>query len=608
MESSSVMSSMPSGKNQGGLKLRKGQEKLKQGIQKEPGRALFNVQFPTGYGKTLAFAIAYQQYRELGIVNRALVVVPTTAQREQYEEGFGEACAKIGLAIVGVKRVDGDAATLRYHYENRAEVFVVGVDKLRQNIGHIHNLMNKGRWMLVADEHHHYAEDMAWGNAVKEAQSMAERTLAMSATPFRNGGEVSIFGPPDKDMVVSLSQASEEKAIKRIKAHIEHYFVDVIDVNGELTRLTTESLRINQTLPETLSAWETKQQLRYLNKYLSPLISSAVACLSSKQIEYPGQHQMIVYAMSCKHAQALTESVKTVGLGEVSVDWVGVGQFGRTEEENKQVLSDFKKGKTDCLVQVNKAGEGFDVCRASVLVFLNLLGSSPQAEQQIGRGLRRNYAISDYSRDICDIFVPADSSLVDLVRSLEELTSDEKEAKEHGSGEGDDGGFRLESLPTWQLVDARHDRSEEIWVINTNDPRVISVAKEMEASYAQSGRRFSAEDQEDLANVAKAMSQLLNRQKQAQSEDERLEQAKARVSKAVNVCASNCVKIRAKLTGSYERSLIGDYAKRIHGQWKRLGNAGHQGMMLDEYHKKYDWVEVLNLSLKSGEIPEWLSI
>ena len=319
MESSSVMSSMPSGKNQGGLKLRKGQEKLKQGIQKEPGRALFNVQFPTGYGKTLAFAIAYQQYRELGIVNRALVVVPTTAQREQYEEGFGEACAKIGLAIVGVKRVDGDAATLRYHYENRAEVFVVGVDKLRQNIGHIHNLMSKGRWMLVADEHHHYAEDMAWGNAVKEAQSMAERTLAMSATPFRNGGEVSIFGPPDKDMVVSLSQASEEKAIQRIKAHIEHYFVDVIDVNGELTRLTTESLRINQTLPETLSAWETKQQLRYLNKYLSPLISSAVACLSSKQIEYPGQHQMIVYAMSCKHAQALTESVKTVGLGEVSV-------------------------------------------------------------------------------------------------------------------------------------------------------------------------------------------------------------------------------------------------------------------------------------------------
>ena len=163
-------------------------------------------------------------------------------------------------------------------------------------------------------------------------------------------------------------------------------------------------------------------------------------------------------------------------------------------------------------------------------------------------------------------------------------------------------------ITTEKVIISRYGWPDVIWVINTNDPRVISVAKEMEASYVQSGRRFSAEEPEDLANVAKAMSQLLHRQQQAQSEDERLEQAKARVSKAVNVCASNCVKIRAKLTGSYERSLIGDYAKRIHGQWKRLGNAGHQGMMLDEYHKKYDWVEVLNLSLKSGEIPEWLSI
>lgn len=609
MESSSNLFGMPSPKNSGGFKLRKGQEKLGEFVAKNLGTGLINVQFPTGYGKTVAFAVAYQQYRESGIANRALVVVPTRSQRRQYERDFSKACAKIGLGIAGVKRVDCDESTLKYHRTNQAEIFVIGVGKLLQNLGYMHDLMAKGRWFLVADEHHHYGEDMPWGDAVKELMKLSERTLAMSATPYRNGGDLSIFGKPTDGLSITLGEAYEEEAIKRIKANIEHYFVDVVDMNGEMTRITTESLRLNETLPSTLSAWETKQQLRYLNKYLSPMLSSAVACLTRKQIELPGEHQMIVYAMSCRHAQSLAKTIYEVGLKELTVDWVGVGPDGRIEQENDAVIDAFKDGKINCLVQVNKAGEGFDVSRASVLVFLNLLGSSPQAEQQIGRGLRRNYAIRNHKDDICDIFVPADSDLVELVRGLQELTTPEPDkGKDKEDRESAENVFRLESLPSWQLINAEHDRSEVLWVIEPNDPRVFQVAKQMEKANSSKGKRFNAQDQEFLEDVAQAMTALMRQEHQAQSEDDMLAQAKKSTARAVNVCANNYVKIRAKQSGgSYERTLSGDVIKRIHGYWKSR-HCGHDAMTLTEARQKYDWVESLNNSLRGGEIPEWLNI
>lgn len=609
MESSSNLFGMPSQQNRGGFKLRKGQEKLGEFVAKNLGIGLINVQFPTGYGKTVAFAVAYQQYRESGIANRALVVVPTRSQRRQYERDFSKACSKIGLDIAGVKRVDCDESTLKYHRTNQAEIFVIGVGKLLQNLGYMHDLMAKGRWFLVADEHHHYGEDMPWGDAVKELMKLAERTLAMSATPYRNGGDLSIFGKPTDGLSITLGEAYEEEAIKRIKANIEHYFVDVVDMNGELTRITTESLRINETLPSTLSAWETKQQLRYLNKYLSPMLSSAVACLTRKQIELPGEHQMIVYAMSCRHAQSLAKTIYEVGLKELSVDWVGVGPDGRIDQENDAVIDAFKEGKIDCLVQVNKAGEGFDVSRASVLVFLNLLGSSPQAEQQIGRGLRRNYAIRNHKDDICDIFVPADSDLVDLVRGLQELTTPEPEkGKDKEDRESAENVFRLESLPSWQLINAEHDRSEVLWVIEPNDPRVYQVAKQMEKANNAKGKRFNAQDKAFLEDVAQAMTAIMRQEHQAQSEDDMLTQAKKSTARAVNVCANNYVKIRAKQSGgSYERTLSGDVIKRIHGYWKSR-HCGHDAMTLTEAREKYDWVNALNNSLRGGEIPVWLNI
>ena len=609
MESSSNLFGMPSPKNSGGFKLRKGQEKLGEFVAKNLGTGLINVQFPTGYGKTVAFAVAYQQYRESGIANRALVVVPTRSQRRQYERDFSKACAKIGLGIAGVKRVDCDESTLKYHRTNQAEIFVIGVGKLLQNLGYMHDLMAKGRWFLVADEHHHYGEDMPWGDAVKELMKLSERTLAMSATPYRNGGDLSIFGKPTDGLSITLGEAYEEEAIKRIKANIEHYFVDVVDMNGEMTRITTESLRLNETLPSTLSAWETKQQLRYLNKYLSPMLSSAVACLTRKQIELPGEHQMIVYAMSCRHAQSLAKTIYEVGMKELTVDWVGVGPDGRIEQENDAVIDAFKDGKINCLVQVNKAGEGFDVSRASVLVFLNLLGSSPQAEQQIGRGLRRNYAIRNHKDDICDIFVPADSDLVELVRGLQELTTPEPDkGKDKEDRESAENVFRLESLPSWQLINAEHDRSEVLWVIEPNDPRVFQVAKQMEKANSSKGKRFNAQDQEFLEDVAQAMTALMRQEHQAQSEDDMLAQAKKSTARAVNVCANNYVKIRAKQSGgSYERTLSGDVIKRIHGYWKSR-HCGHDAMTLTEARQKYDWVESLNNSLRGGEIPEWLNI
>lgn len=612
MEYASCMSGMSQSENKNGFIFRKGQREFEQRITADKQKAAWNIELPTGYGKTICAAIAYRVYQKVSIVSRVLIVVPTVVQLDQYTASFENACSKIGFEIKGVKRIDMDTATLRYHRENLADVFVVTIGKLcaasRGGNGFIFDLLSQGKWLLIADEHHHYATDQAWGDSIKELN--VQRTLAMSATPIRRDGCCSIFG--NADLRITLEQAAKEHAIKRIRANVDHYFVDIEDIDGNKIRLTTESIRDDSdSLPENFSAWETRRQLRYLTKYISPILSNSIAALNVKLLQHPGQHQMIVFAMSCKHAESVCKAINLISMQSIKSDWVGVGPDGRDDKINTDVVNSFKTGKIDCLVQVNKASEGFDVSKASVLVFLHLMGGTPLVEQQIGRGLRRNYGIDNYSEDICDIFVPADSELVQLIQNFERITKPEIEEKENSESSIRGPNMGLFNLPQWIIIDAEHDKSETFFVINKDDPRVRAFGTEMARDNdCKTGNIiFDINDDKSMEMAARVFAKLMTMQFMEKSVQEKLESGKDRIKKAVKVCASNYVKLRNRNNPDigYNSSIFGDVIKKIHSQWK-FSNPGHDSMTEPELRRKYEWLEVINSQLQCGEAPRWLAI
>ena len=83
--------------------------------------------------------------------------------------------------------------------------------------------------------------------------------------------------------------------------------------------------------------------------------------------------------------------------------------LARHDEQNDEIIADFKANKFPILVQVQMFGEGSDNVRASVGLWLSLIGSyNPSCYQAMVRHIRRNPNI-DASKDFAYLFIPEDS-------------------------------------------------------------------------------------------------------------------------------------------------------------------------------------------------------
>jgi len=571
-----------------------------------PHSTALNVETPTGTGKTIIAGVSYCILRHANRVNRSLIIVPTTEQRRQYVDDFQEQIGLFGESIRGIMSFDGSSRPIRYHRENSADVFVVTIQSVCSDPSSIIDLMSSGSWMVVADEHHHYGEDKAWGDAIRSLSPSF--SLAISATPLRGDRRYSIYGEPD--IQISLKQSLSNKEIRPIRAHIEHYFIDVsVEDSDEIIRVTTEWLRDRKEQTgeiEDFSKYEIKKGIRYHSKYLSSILPNALACLQEKRIKNPYEHQMIVFCMSCKHAKHVAENLDYMGrFSDISVDWVGSGPNGRKDEENTDVIKRFKNNELDILVQVDKAGEGFNVKRASVLVFLNLIGRSPKAQQQIGRGMRRNFMLT-YPDDYCDVFVSYDTEIASLVTDMEE---EQKAIGIEPLEQPDlditvERGIRILSFPKWHVIDVEHDRTEVItpWEIKAAMTRVMENADATEDPIA-----LRSVDDDRLMELIK---QALVAQKRAElSIDERIAQGRRKCDGALNILIRNIITITSLGRESYDRTQYGELAKRINWEWNRSHGQKTDSMTEEDFRLKYNWLDSINKELREErDVPAWLRL
>lgn len=416
------MQSMPQGKN--AFVPRKGQQDLIEYLPQIASGDILSVQWPTGYGKSIGFALAWKHCHESGIANRFLLVVANDTQRQQIINDFAGDCDLVCAPCPGgVWSFDRSAGDLRTAKIGDVLVFVSTVQQLEASMarGGLNTLKDMletvgTKWMIGFDEFHHYGEAMAWGDAAKLAIQRSSFTLAMSATPYRRGADT-IF--PEPEICVTYSQAMADSCVKPIVCHSYEYAVAVIEDGQEVANYTTSDL--HRIAEGEIDKWEERRNIRYSPQYLHPLILHPLRRLRERRAMTGQKLQMLVRAMSCRHAKMLCEQIRLFADG-LEVDWIGTN--GRTDKENRESLNRFCPPKTrdgkrpnpslDILVQVSMAGEGFDSINVCEIVDLfpvserALSGRATQDKQFYGRGAR---IIPGCKDEVLRVSVPSDHPL-----------------------------------------------------------------------------------------------------------------------------------------------------------------------------------------------------
>lgn len=562
---------------------RKGQQDL---IKYLPGIKtgdVLSVQWPTGYGKSIGFALAWKHCHHAGIANRFLLVVANDTQRQQVINDFAGDCELVEAPCPGgIWSFDRSAGDILTAKRGNVLVFVSTVQQLEASMsrGGVNTLKDilqiaGTKWMIGFDEYHHYGEDMPWGDAAKLAMKEASFSLAMSATPYRRGAST-IF--PEPTLVVTYSDAVRAESVKPIVCHSYEYAVAVIQDGEEVANYTTSELA--RMADGDLDRWEERKGIRYSPQYLHPLIMHPLRSLRESRAVTGKRLQMLVRAMSCRHAKLVCEQIKVFAEG-LTVDWVGTN--GRSDKENRDVLSRFcppkgRDGKRpeptlDVMVQVAMAGEGFDSVNVSEIVDLfpvstkALSGRATQDKQFYGRGAR---VVKGCPNLRLRVNVPSDHPLHAWagkeLSAWMDSTGDEKEVEPRELPDAEPRQVDLFEFPDLSL-------KREIELIT-----VITDKAMFEAFADECCKRRGYDKERDRQEIESLFLFAANSVAEKQNDQARMFQTREYIDAIVGRIAT----VKAKQTQEMSGAVVGRFKKEVNSYVKKMFGKSRDEMSAEE--------------------------
>ena len=596
------------------VKLRAGQKALYD-IVSTKQKDRYCIQLPTGYGKSWCACIAYGVMRDQGRVNRLLIVVPTDQQRTQYIDGLYEDLEILGLKTRGIYRCDNRAGWIaKESNQNKGEIFVAGVQSICADPGYYADLMSKNRWLVVADEFHHYGSENSWGKSILELPYSV--IMGMSATPVRSDQKLTIFGDSDFDVTVTIPDAYLEKAVKRIQGRVGNWMVSYSTADDpEPQNFTTKDLidayGVNGTSPASISAYEIKKGIRYHDKYVSEIFLQVLELWNQYEAKWPKQNQILVFAMSCRHADMVAKLINDIafpGYPKPFADWIGVGEGlagNRSDSENKKILAQFQANELPCLVQVNKAGEGFNNKRCSIGLFLDLVGDTPTKRQHIGRFMRVNPAAPGQSSVI---FVSEDSPAKFLLENIAEEFGSSPDSENPQGKTGGGGGVSNVTIPDVFILDTEFESERIVYPYGSPEKAMEQYIKNFSEDIRQA---YAALPHDTALEAFKSMVEPWLKEEHKRNhppltEEQKRKQIADQVKRNVGQVAG--IVCRKRYGKSHPKTALIDFMKLINSQWKRDHGIGHSDMTADELMAKNKWLQDLAENVNKGMIPTWLSI
>lgn len=566
------------------------------------------AQLPTGYGKTYTAAAIYAALQHQGRVNRLLYLVPSAGQLDQFvRDGAGD---MLDAGVTGPQHIcdisfAGPVQTIRQHRNGTHQIFACTIQALSslRVSSIVEELMGTGLWMVCVDECHHYGLDRTWGRSVLALPR--QFLLAMSATPFRPDDD-SAFGAPD--VPVTYKQAVGEGAVKPLSCHSYEYRVDALEENGEVTSYTITDITNKAGSESPDKVEKIFREMRWSPKYISPMVEAPIERMMLHRLETGHRLQVLFGAMCCSHAQLVCAQIKahidSLYPGQLTVDWVGTGDSGRSDNENRSVLKKFCPEKVDgkrrsedieldILVHVGMAGEGLDTVYVSDVVHLNKASLNNSNRQENGRAARYLEGVKgvihvDSSSDFHEFVGPAIEYSFDC-NNINEVK--EKEQSEQTVS------TELGELP----------EEPQIRIYDMQCIRIIRGEVEVMAKAMLSVGGWTEDllnDETFMQSAEKAYLSMKRKELEQFNDRSIVEQWKEKVGGATGLVTSRAIKTIYGNKGRLPASIAGELKKRINSRKKRELGGVDQDVSLLRLH--YQWLQRLDQQLISGEVPQWL--
>ncbi len=549
------------------------------------------VVVPVGYGKTVigvgSFVIALTQ----GIADTCLYLTPTDVLRTQVYHGVERALGVLG-SRAELRKFLAENATLRRAAANRANFIVATYQQVAAAPDRYARLAAGRRVHMVCDEAHHLGERGQWAAALGSLPVAS--TMLLSATPVRldreplagaryvpaDDGEGLVIDPL---VHVTMRQAWREgRILKRLAMQMKDYAVELRGVDGEVYTFTASEMA---DLPD-FDQRCVRQQLRWNDDYVQPLVREFARTLEQKMRLAPGQHQGLVFAATTAHADHLAR-VFARHHPQLRCTVVHSGpELAQSEAEAR--LRDFHAGRYDVLIQVKKASEGFDAPTVSVLLKLDAVFSREPVIQQLGRGLRFNHNLAE-AQNVLHVFIGRDPRLAPIIELLEReaaipaITA----PADPGDRPGDTG-----SEP--DQLEAERARAEDRPV-----PEVVDVEEAGDAVLDETGRLVEGQQLTMFGVPAPPVSPpptgLAGRSPDTPSTGAEVVDLQAELQEAIDYCklwTSRAARERARRFGSGENhfAILNAAFARETGQRGTLATAA-------DYRRKGDWMKRKYLEL-----------
>jgi superfamily II DNA or RNA helicase len=578
------------------------------------------AKLPTGYGKTVAAAGSYVVLRHRGKCNRMLVVVPRRSQAKQAADGLVEDLAQyFGVKTTSIIVSDHPVQALRLHRNAEAEVFVATIQALTtgDSFNVLAEMMQTGRWFVVADEHHHYSqvrgnsneaarEDGIWADRLNRLNASA--LLAMSATSKRYDG-LDRFGEPD--VSENYIHAAELNYVKKLSLHAYEFHVETVTVDGGVYTYSTDEFldMVGSSDPGDVESFMAARQMHWSPKYITPLVTFPLDRIIDNRLNGI-KSQMLVQAMSVAHAKFICKQIECLMPDSIKVDWVGTGPNGRSDSENDAVLTQFcppkdpltrqRKWTLDVLVNVGMATEGLDCTDVTEISFLTTANITISTLQTLGRGSRvMRLPKEGMEQPVCHVNVDTSSPIAKYVgRRVMELFDDEIVPHDPGKPREREPGY--EPSPETMSVLVVDVRLKDI----RSEPMFQAVLEDLKRD-----KRHAGIDEEVLARHAEeAIHRYFGRgSNQSSIIEQKKEQVDLLVSKIVGLILQ---KIRTSGTGTIDKAYIGKLKTKINTQKKKLFGPVEDAAS-DNLDRQYQWLrETVEIPILQGHnlqgLPLWL--
>ncbi|MDD5896388.1 MAG: DEAD/DEAH box helicase, partial [Prevotellaceae bacterium] len=293
------------------------------------------VQMPTGTGKTMVLATLVQQFLHDNTDSAVVIVAHRKELVEQIQNTLKKVCA--------------EGAT--------AHISVMSIQWLSRNI----DMVRKKPDLVIIDEAHHALAKTykmmwkAWPDA---------KFLGLTATPCR------LNGKGFTDLFDILVQSWD------IPTFIKEKWLSTYDFVSIKADSHTQQLINSLKKRGADGDYQVKEMDAVLNK--RPSIERLYNCVT----EFARNRKGFVYAINIDHARSIAEYYQSQGVNAVAID------SHTPVKERERIISSFRSGGLQVLVNVDIFSEGFDCPDVEFIQLARPTLSLAKYLQMVGRGLR----------------------------------------------------------------------------------------------------------------------------------------------------------------------------------------------------------------------------